>query len=306
MEQLSLFGVTSSMEIRKPEQSKEKPTSTANWLVIDGNNLLNRCYYATAHSPRGILQSPDGRYTNGIVSFLRMMLNYEKSLNARAVVMFDEGKSYRKEIYPEYKDGRKDSPVELKEQFPLLQEILKHANVPVFSNAEYEADDLIASFAEQVEEPVYILSNDKDTYQLITERISVIARKGKIDVFMTPEQFGEEYPGLEPMQIVDVKALAGDSSDNIKGVPGIGDKGAKSLIQYFGTIEKLIEAKEFPQPLKRYKTKIDEAKDSAVFAKKLTTLHRDIPLQIPMEIRNNAKLRESCQTLGMNSILSLI
>lgn len=139
MEQLSLFGVTSDLGVKKSELVIKK--TETNWLVIDGNNLLNRCYYATAHSPRGITKSPDGRYTNGIVGFLRMMLTNEKTFQARAVVMFDEGKSYRKEIYPAYKDGRPESPEELKEQFPLLQEILQHANVPVFINPEFEADD---------------------------------------------------------------------------------------------------------------------------------------------------------------------
>lgn len=283
-----------------------KTSTVSNWLVIDGNNLLNRCYYATAHNPRGMLRASDGRYTNGIVLFLRMMLNYEKSFQAKAVVMFDDGKSYRKTIYPEYKAGRSETPTELKDQFPLLEEILRHADIPVFKNAEYEADDLIASFAEQVKEPVYILSNDRDTYQLISDRVSVIVRKGKDDVVMTPEQFANDYPGLRPSQIVDVKALAGDTSDNISGVPGIGDKGALSLIQTFGTIEELITVKEFPKALNRYKSKLESGKEEAVFSKKLTTLHRDIPLEIPTGKMNNENLREYCRRLGMTSILSML
>jgi len=297
LEQLSLFGVTSDLKVKKKEE---------NWLLIDGNNLLNRCYYATAHSPRGLMQAPDGRYTNGIFGFLRMMLTYEKTYQARAVVMFDDGKSYRKKVYPAYKDGRSESPEELKEQFPLLEEILKHANVPVFKNSEFEADDLIASFAEQVEGKVYILSNDRDTYQLITDRVSVIVRKAKVDVVMTPDNFGEEYPGLKPRQIVDVKAIAGDSSDNIPGIPGIGDKGALSLLQTFGTVEELIVAVDFPKTLNRYKVKVAEGRDKAVFFKTLTTLHRDIPISIPVQYMNPLKLRESCQVLSMNGIISLL
>lgn len=165
---------------------------------------------------------------------------------------------------------------------------------------------LIASFAEQVDGQVFILSNDRDTYQLLTKRVSVIVRKGKVDVIMTPENFCDEYPGLQPRQIVDVKAIAGDKSDNIPGIPGIGDKGALSLIQTFGTVDELIVADEFPQTLNRYKGKVEDGKEKAVFFKTLTTLHRDIPISIPVDLMNPLKMRESCRKLGMNSILSLL
>lgn len=298
---MSLFDVLPSVSV------KEKiVTGPANWVVIDGNNLMNRCYYATAQNPRGLLRAPDGRYTNAVSLFLRMMINYEKSLNARAVVMFDVGKSYRKEIYPAYKEGRKDSPLELKEQFPLIQELLRDSNVPLYMNKEFEADDLIASFAEQVKEPVYIISNDRDVFQLITERVCVIVRKGKDDVFMTPELFKQDYEGLVPTQIIDLKSITGDSSDNIKGIAGIGDKGALSLLKEFGSIEAIIAVQEFPQALNRYKKHVDAGKEDAIFAKKLTTLHKDISLNMEHSPFNREKLYSSCESLGIKSLLTLL
>jgi len=293
--QLSLFDV--------PVQTVQKKT---NWLVIDGNNLLNRCYYATANNPRGLLRAPDGRYTNAVSLFLKMMLNYEKSLQAKTVVMFDKGKSYRKEIYPAYKEGRNDTPEPLEEQFPLIQEILMKADIPIYMDTQYEADDFIASFAERATGHVYVLSNDRDVFQLISDKVTIIVRKGKEDVFMTPEQFNIDFEGLTPMQIVDLKALSGDSSDNIPGVKGIGEPGALKLLKEFGTLERMIDAEAFPQHLNRYKGKLQDGKEDAVFFKKLTTLHRDIPMDIRETELDKKELIKYCEILQIKSIRALL
>ncbi|MEK4487952.1 5'-3' exonuclease [Psychrobacillus sp. FSL H8-0484] len=293
-EQLSFF-----------DETEVTVQSSNGWLLIDGNNLMNRCYYATAHDPNNLMKAPDGRYTNAVSLFIKMMLKLNQSLGTAPIVMFDEGKSYRKEIYPAYKDGRKETPIELKEQFPLIKEVLGHAEIPVYSNAEFEADDFIASFAEQADGDIYILSNDRDVFQLINERVTVIVRKGKEDVRMTPELFQLEYAGLSPLQIVDLKSITGDSVDNIPGIDGIGDKGAIKLIQHFGTIEKMLVS-EFPTHLNRYKEKVANSKEQTLFAKKLTTLHRDIPLNIKEVTINSKGLLSICNKLAIKNIDKLL
>lgn len=301
MEQLSLFD-TPVQTVKKAETPKTEKA----WLVIDGNNLLNRCYYATAHSPHGLMQAPDGQYTNAVSRFLRMLFKYEEELGACPVVMFDEGKGFRKELYPAYKEGRNETPEPLRNQFPLIKELLKTGNIPVYQSPILEADDLIGAFAEGVDGNVYILSNDKDLYQTVTERVTVITRKGKEDVFVTPERFGDMYAGLVPKQIVDLKAITGDSSDNIPGIDGIGEKGALSLLQHFSTIENMIEAAEFPKALNRYKGKIADQSEKALFAKQLTTLDTNAELDVSPYVLNANSLALRCRELGINTICRLL
>lgn len=301
MEQLSLFDVPS-----KTVKKALKIQENNDWLVIDGNNLLNRCYYATAHSPQGLMQAPDGQYTNAVNGFLRMLLKYEEELNASPVVMFDEGKGFRKEIYPAYKEGRNETPEPLRSQFPLIKELLKAGNIPVYQSPVLEADDLIGAFAEQVKGNVYILSNDKDLYQAITDRVTVITRKGKDDLFVTPQCFSELFSELSPKQIIDLKAITGDSSDNIPGINGIGEKGALLLLQHFSTIENMVQATEFPKALNRYKAKIADQSEKALFAKRLTTLDTSVKLDIPdykLEV-NSLSIR--CNELGMKNVCRIL
>lgn len=276
---------------------------TTNWLFIDGNNLLNRAYYPTS---KRLTTAPDGRYTNGVTLFLKMMLSFQRKLNVQVAVMFDDGKSFRKDIYPPYKEGRSETPGPLVEQFPLIREILNRAEIPVFMNSEFEADDLIASAINQVEGHVYILSNDRDLYQLISDRVTVIVRKGTDDVYMTPSQFSSEYEGFNPRQIIDLKALEGDSSDNIPGVKGIGGTGAMNLLKAFPSIEELVSVKEFPSSLQRYKTKIESGKGDAVFFKELITLRTDIPLSLSTYQMNTQACLEICETLAIQSVIKLL
>lgn len=289
--------------MEQPKVLQETPSSDVNWLLVDGNNLLNRAYYATAQK---LTTAPDGRYTNAVTLFMKMLLSYKKSLNAYVAVMFDEGKSYRKDKYPVYKDGRNETPAPLKEQFPLIKEVLEAAEIPVFTNPIYEADDLIASAAQQVKGNVYILSNDRDLYQLISERVTVIVRKHKEDVYMNPTNFASEFDGLQPIQIIDLKALEGDKSDNIPGVVGIGEKGAIALIKAFTSIEKLVEVDEFPTSLQRYQSKLKSGKENAVFFKELTTLHTDIPISLKDYEMNRQACITICETLSIHSVIRIL
>lgn len=151
----------------------------------------------------------------------------------------------------------------------------------------------------------YILSNDKDLLQLVREDVTVVVRKNKVDVMVTPHQFSLDWEGLNPPQIVDIKALAGDVSDNIIGVTGIGDKGALKIIKHFGCVEKIVMP--FPKEIKRYEKKFEgSGMSDAFFAKKLTTLKVDTPLQIKEYEINESGLINICEKYAMKSIINLI
>lgn len=296
MEQMSMFDYLIANK-KEPLKVNESRKGYNNWLLVDGDNLLNRAYYATINDNK---KAPDGRLTNGVSTFLKMMFGYQKKYDANIAVFFDLGKGFRKVIYPGYKDGRKEKPIELEQQFPTLKEVLVAANIPIFESDYFEADDLIASSISQLSGHKYILSNDKDLLQLVSNDVSVVKRGNKnLDTLMTPQEFANEYAGLTPLQIIDIKALAGDTSDNIKGVPGIGDKGAIKLVQYFGNVEKMIEATECPKELRRYFNKLDTGKEEAIFSKKLTTLRKDANITIKAKPLNEQGLRQQCDILDL-------
>ncbi|USK62240.1 5'-3' exonuclease [Peribacillus asahii] len=270
------------MQISLFDDLEKKPTTGPKTvLLIDGNNLLNRCFYATVKSVERLPKDSDSRLTNGVSSFVRSLLSYRKSLEATHIgVTFDEGRGFRARLYPAYKDGRKETPRELKLQFPILKEVLKCMGISMFSSKEYEADDLIGSLATALkEDKVYILSNDKDLHQLVTDSTIQIVRKGSNDVMFDKNTFLEQYNGLQPEQITDLKAIAGDSSDNIIGIPGIGDKGAYNLIDHFSSVEEMIKG-DFPSSLKRYEEKVKKHEEDVLLAKKLTPLVKDVEVDI--------------------------
>lgn len=273
-----------------------------NWLLIDGNNLLNRAYYATEKKMK---PAPDGTFTNGVTMFLKMALNYQNQFNANIVVFFDKGKGFRKKLYPEYKEGRSETPIELVQQFPVIRDVLSAADIPYFWSDDLEADDLIGAACNSLIGHKYVLSNDKDLLQLISEDVTVVVRRKSDDILMTPHQFALEWENLLPQQIVDIKALAGDTSDNIKGVSGVGDKGALGIVKHFGSVERI--EKPFPKELKRYEKKFDgEGMNDAIFAKQLTTLKVDTPLQIKEYEINASGLIRICEKLEMKSVINLI
>lgn len=273
-----------------------------NWLLVDGNNLMNRCYYATANS----LSKDDKNPLNAVSGFLKSCFSYQKKYNANIIVFFDKGKGFRKRAFPQYKEGRNETPAQLEVQFPLIRELLNSANIPYYWSEQLEADDLICSACNCLNGHKYILSNDKDLIQVVREDVSVIVRKGKNDVLMTPELFISEWEGLSPIQITDIKALAGDSSDNIPGVAGIGDKGALGIVKHFKSIENI--QLPFPSNLKRYEKKFSEqgAFEDALFYKKLTTLVSHTKLEIKKYKVNTNRLLAHCQSLNLHSVVKLL
>ena len=217
------------------------------FLIVDGNSILNRAFYGLAGAR---MTTKDGIHTNAVFGFLNIYYMIIDKFNPDYVaVAFDlKAPTFRHKMYEEYKGTRKGMPDELKEQVPIIKEVLKAMNIHIFEMEGYEADDIlgtIASLNEQNKERdifTYILTGDRDSYQLISDKTSIIfpsSKMGKTDYTVyTPELLKEEKQ-IEPYQIVDIKSLMGDSSDNIPGVKGIGEKTAYNLIYKYTTLDNI-------------------------------------------------------------------
>ncbi|MDO3408871.1 DNA polymerase I [Saccharibacillus sp. CPCC 101409] len=250
-------------------------------MMLDGNNLIYRAFYGIT-SP---LQTTDGRPTNAVYGFMLMLLRLlQDEKPTHVLVAFDAGKvTFRHETYGEYKAGRQKTPPELTTQFPLLKELIEALGIKQFELANYEADDILGTLAKQADEAkrnAVIVSGDQDVLQLASEHVTInlIKGKGVGDVLPHgPEQIMERY-GLTPAQIIDLKGLMGDSSDNIPGVPGVGEKTALKLLHEYGSVENLLDNTD--QLKGKLKERVEENKDSAELSKKLATIFRDVPLPL--------------------------
>ncbi len=292
------------------EETIEKKNSKEVALYIDGSNLLSRCFFASAgmKEAKDLMRSPDGKYTNGVLGFMRSMLLYIKTYNAThvAVCLDDYSSSegnFRKKMYDEYKAGREKTRPELKEQYQTLDEFLSLMNIPVYKHPDYEADDLIASLVRNTPFSTYIISNDKDLLQLVDEKTYVVSRKKKEDFIYTVEAFQKEYDDLHPKQIIDLKSLEGDSSDNIKGVEGIGEKGAKQLIKKYHNLKSVFDNIEsLEKPLAKYKKKLENGKESAFFSKRLATLVNKVNISPTKLSINEEGFQKRCHELALHSL----
>lgn len=216
--------------------------------IIDGNSLLFRAYYATAYPGVEIMHNKDGVPTNAVFAFSNMMNKIVSSLKEgeRIFVAFDAGKhNFRHDALETYKANRKPAPEELVTQFPIAREFLRAFGIYQFEEIGFEGDDIagtVAKLAEKSGMEVTIYTSDRDFLQLVTDKISVnIIKKGLSDVVkMTPQVVYDTY-GFEPKQIIDYKGLRGDSSDNLPGIPGVGEKTAVKLIQDYGSFDNIIE-----------------------------------------------------------------
>ncbi len=256
------------------------------FLVIDANSILNRAFYAIRP-----LTNKEGLNTNGIFGFLNILL---KELDAEQpdyiVCCFDVSRvTFRTALYGDYKGTRKETPAELKEQFTPLKELLTAMNIPVLEKENYEADDLIGTISrvcseEQLE--CLILTGDKDDLQLVDEFVNVklvITRMGKTETTrMDIEAVKEKYSGLLPKELIDLKAIMGDKSDNIPGVAGIGEVGGLKLIAEYKTLENLYE--NIDSVKDSLKKKLLADKENAFLSRELGTICRDVP--IDTEISN--------------------
>ena len=274
------------------------------FLIVDGNSLIHRAFHALP------LMDADGVYTNAIYGFLSMLLKVIREENVQYLaVCFDEhGPTFRHNIYPEYKAGRSATPPELRQQLETIRTLLDGMGIARFSLQGWEADDLLGTLslrgAEAGVTPL-LLTGDRDALQLVGGGTELMfTRKGISETIrFTPEKVYEEY-GFTPQQVTDWKGLAGDSSDNIPGVPGVGDKTAVRLLQEYGTLEEVLaHAGEVKGKLGE---KLAAWADQARFCKELATIHRDAPVSFSLEKCGLPDLKKAVPALEKLKLFSLI
>lgn len=261
------------------------------FILIDGNSIIYRAFFAMPP-----LTNSKGLHTNAVYGFTTMLLRLlEEHKPTHVMVAFDAGKiTFRHEGYQEYKGGREKTPPELSEQFPLLKELLKGLGIAQFELAGFEADDIIGTLTKRADEAgrqVLVVSGDKDMLQLASEHVHIgLTRKGVTDIELyDPAQIKGRY-GLTPMQIIDLKGLMGDASDNIPGIPGVGEKTALKLLHQFGSVEDVLNG---TSELKgKMKEKIEAHAEDARMSKQLATIHREVPLEQTWEDMQFSGLKE--------------
>lgn len=253
-------------------------------ILVDGNNLMFRSYYATAYTGN-VMRNSKNFPTNalyGFVSMINKIINEENP--AYIAVAFDIGKNFRKEKYDFYKEGRNATPDDLKLQMPIARKILDAMGIKYLELEPYEADDIIGTLAKWADlNPEYdatIISSDRDLLQLITPVVDVKLLKQSGYIKYNPETFKADW-GIEPIKIIDLKALAGDASDNIPGVRGIGDKTALKLLTDYGSLEGIYE--NIDSIKGKTREKLENDRDNAFMSKEIATIYKDVPLDITFE-----------------------
>ncbi|GED68247.1 DNA polymerase [Brevibacillus reuszeri] len=255
----------------------------SHFVLIDGNSVANRAFYALP-----LLSTSAGLHTNAVLGFTTMLLKVlEEMKPTHIMVAFDAGKVvFRHTEYAEYKGGRSKTPPELSEQFPLIRELLDAFAIKRFELEGYEADDIIGTLtkeADQKEWKTTVITGDKDMLQLVSDHVSVaLTRKGVSEIELyTPEEIQEKY-GLKPLQIIDLKGLMGDSSDNIPGVPGVGEKTALKLLHEYGSVEEVLANVDRVSG-KKLQENLRENVDKANMSKALATILREAPVELDVQ-----------------------
>lgn len=260
-------------------------------VLIDGNSILNRAFYGIMGNK--MLTTPDGKYTNAVYGFLAILFKVLEDIEPEyLMVTFDlKAPTARHKLYDGYKATRKGMPNELAEQMPILKDILKSMNIKVIEKEGYEADDVLGTMAKRAEKDgfdVTIVSGDRDTFQLTSNRVKVRIPHTKMGKTET-ETFGREEVlkkyGVTPKQLIEVKGLQGDTSDNIPGVPGIGEKTALELVKKYKTIDGIYEAIEKGEDdLKpKAKERLLENKELAMLSRILGTINLEVPIEENLE-----------------------
>ncbi|MEC0709674.1 DNA polymerase I [Bacillus haynesii] len=280
-------------------------------VLVDGNSLAYRAFFALP-----LLSNEKGIHTNAVYGFTTILMKMlEEEKPTHMLVAFDAGKTtFRHKTFKEYKGGRQKTPPELSEQLPFIRELLDAYQISRYELENYEADDIIGTLAKSAEKDgfeVKIFSGDKDLTQLATEGTTVaITKKGITDVeYYTPEHVREKY-GLTPEQIIDMKGLMGDSSDNIPGVPGVGEKTAIKLLKQFHTVEELLSSIDEVSG-KKLKEKLEEFKEQALMSKELATITTEAPLEVTLDSLgyegfDREAVVQLFKDLGFNSLLERI
>ncbi len=252
-------------------------------IIIDGNSLINRAYYALPP-----LMTKEGLYTNAVYGFNNMLNKIIGTYDPKYLIVAFDKKSptFRHEAYKEYKAGRKKMPLELAQQMPLLKELLEAMNISMIELDGFEADDLIGTIVKRSEEAdiqATVITGDKDALQLASDSTQIVITKKGISEFEAYDKnsFVDKY-GITPEQFIDLKGLMGDASDNIPGVPGIGEKTGLDLIKVFGSVNNLIEKIDEVKS-ERIRQKIMDNMQSAVMSRRLAEINTNVPIEITFD-----------------------
>lgn len=265
------------------------------FLVIDGSSLIHRAFFALPP-----LMNKRGVHTGAVYGLCNMLLRLLEEVQPKYMaVAFDKSrKTFRTEMYADYKGQRKPTPSELSEQFPLAAKVLEAMNIRVLELDNYEADDIIGTFAVHApqEIEVIIVTGDRDELQLLDKRTRVFyTKKGISDIKVYDEAvFADDYEGLVPAQLIELKGLMGDTSDNIPGVPGVGPKTALKLIKEYGSVEGVLENIDKISG-KALKSRLSENKEQALLSKKLATIFTDVPVELNMAAYELGGMREDAR-----------
>jgi DNA polymerase-1 len=251
-------------------------------FLIDSYGFIFRAYHARARSGAPPMRTTTGIPTEAVLIFHNMVRKLRDAYEPEYIAaIFESGKTFREEQYPEYKANRTEMPPDLGEQIPYIRRLLEAMRIPVLQYAGFEADDVIGAMARRASEnfDVVIVSSDKDMLQLVDERVHMF-NPVKEDVWYDPAA-AEEFMGVKPNQVADLLALKGDSIDNIPGAPGIGDKGARDLIQRFGSVEGALEhAAEVER--KMYRESLQNNREQILLSKRLATIDTTAPVEFEM------------------------
>ena len=262
-------------------------------ILVDGNSIMNRAFYGIMGSK--MLTTSDGTYTNAVYGFLSILFKIEEDLNPDYIaVAFDlKGPTERHKMYEGYKANRHGMPDELAQQMPIIKDVLKAMNIKIIEKQGYEGDDILGTLSKEAEEQgidVTILSGDRDTFQLTSDKVTVRIPRTKMGKTENEDydrtRVLEEY-GIEPKELIEVKGLMGDTSDNIPGIPGVGEKTALNLIRHYKTIDNLYKEVEKNESLidvkGKLKEKILENKELAYLSRKLGEINRQAPIETSVE-----------------------
>lgn len=277
------------------------------FLVIDGNSILNRAYYGIR-----VLTNSKGVATNAVTGFMNTLLMLEKDVSPDMIaVAFDlKAPTFRHKMYDGYKANRKGMPDDLAQQLPYMKKIIAAMGIAIIEKEGYEADDIIGTISASCAKqgvPCTVSTGDRDSFQLVNELVTVRLAKTKGDVYYTPAVIEEEY-GVTPLQMIEVKALMGDSSDNIPGVAGIGEKTALALIKEFKSVDGVYENLDSPDITKGVRAKLESGKDSCYMSRQLAEICLTAPIDTELEHykpskRNDEELAGILSELEMYKML---
>ena len=253
-------------------------------ILVDGNNLLFRSFYATAYQGV-IMKNSKGFPTNALYGFINMMHKIiEEEAPSYIMVAFDKGKTFRHDKYVDYKAGRSEMPDELRLQFPKAKEVLEALGIKYFEIDNYEADDIIGTLSLEVENRddfiATIISSDKDLLQLVSDKVVMKLLKQSGHIMMTKEEFEKTYQ-VPPIRMIDLKSLMGDPSDHIPGVKGIGEKTAINLLSKFNSLDNLYN--RIDEVTGKTKEKLENDKENAYMSYDLATIYREVPLGFTLD-----------------------